>query len=99
MSQSPDGKTLREKLSESDKLARELIHHLESGFIPKVHGLRRTARHGNDPAEQDEITDATIRNQVETVLESHDFGRKVADQLRIHLDAIDREICGILKMG
>lgn len=99
MSLSPDKLTLREKLSEADKLSRELIHHLESGFIPKAHMLRRVARHGADPSEQDEISDATIRNQVDSVTESHKFSHNLQTQLKMFLDSIDREICGILKIG
>lgn len=101
MSQSLDNMTLREKLSEADKLARELIHHLEHGFIPKVHSLRRTARSGMGQSEHadEEVTDVTIRSTVEGVLQSDDFTRNVSDQLTQLLTAIDRDVHKVLDIG
>jgi hypothetical protein len=94
MNERLDNMTLRQKLSEADKLSRELIHHLEHGFIPKAHLLRRTARQGTDPTatEQGEVTDLTIRSTVETVLNSDDFSRQVSGQLVEYLESIDRDV-------
>ncbi|MCA8996130.1 MAG: hypothetical protein KDA80_04075 [Planctomycetaceae bacterium] len=96
MSQSPENLTLHDKLSEADKLVRELIHHLESGFIPKAHGLRRTAREGRDPTEMDEVTDLTIRNSVEVVVQSDAFSREVGEKLHGFLMSIDHDVDAIL---
>lgn len=96
MSRSLDNMTLREKLSEADKLARELIHHLEHGFIPKAHLLRRTARHGIDPAEHEEVTDMTIRSTVDGVLQSDEFTRTVSERLTQFLTAINTDVERIL---
>ena len=63
---SPAGMTLRQKLIEADKLTRELTDHLERGFVPKVHNLRRVTRHGSE-TENDSITDLTVRS---TLIES-----------------------------
>jgi hypothetical protein len=91
--------TLRQKLSEADKLVRELIQHLEQGFIPKAHALRRTARQGADTLEQGEVTDLTIRSTVDTVLASDQFSRQVARKLDEFLVAIDRDIQRVLGGG
>ena len=64
MSQSMNDLTLRKKLNEAERIIRELVHHVEHGYIPKAHLTRRTARKGNDPKEQAEITDKTIRSSV-----------------------------------
>lgn len=88
--------SLRDKLNEADRLARELIHHLEHGFIPKAHVLRRTARQGSDPAEQGDVTDLTIRSTVDTVLTSDTFTRQVTDQLNRVLSSIHEETGRVL---
>lgn len=89
--------TLPEKLREADKLVRELIHHLEHGFIPKAHQLRHTARLANDPQEAGEVTDMTIRSLVESVLESDQFSRHVTNQLQECLSAIDDDTLRALR--
>ena len=92
MSQPGQNLTLRNKLNESERLTRELIHHIEHGFIPKVHTLRRTARHGNDPREQDQITDKTIRSTVEKTLQSDDFTQQLSSSLLQYLESIDDDL-------
>ena len=96
MSQSRPSKTLRNKLNEAERLTRELIHHVEHGFIPKARELRRTARHGNKPTEQDQITDTTIRSSVEKVVKSDDFTRKLCQELSDYLQSIDKDMDRII---
>ncbi len=96
MSQTLGTKTLRENLSSADLLTRELIHHLESGFIPMAHGLRRTARLANDPGENEDITDLTIRSTVDKVLASDAFTQDVAAKLRNVLTSIYSDLERIL---
>lgn len=88
--------TLREKMIEADKLVRELMHHLEHGFVPKAHGLRRVARQGADPSEEEYVTDLTIRSTADDVLQSNEFTRNVAHQLTQFLTAIDRDVRKLL---
>ena len=88
----PADRTLREKLSEAEKLARELIHHLEHGFIPKVHALRRLARQGLDPTDADEVSDRSFRSQVDEVLSSDDFTRRVYKQFDTYLTGIQQDV-------
>lgn len=92
MTQRIDNMTLRQKLNEADKLSRELIHHLEHGFIPKAHVLRRTARQGNDPTEILDTTDRTIRTTADGVVASDQFTRQVTEQLNDVLAAIDKDV-------
>lgn len=87
----PDDLSLREKLIDAERLTRELIHHLEHGFIPKAHLLRRTARQGNE-AGHDEITDMTVRSTVERVIEADDFSRGLNHQLSAFLTSIHRDV-------
>jgi hypothetical protein len=84
--------TLREKLIETEKLSRELMDHLERGFIPRIHDLRRLARRGNEPDHQDEVQDITIRNSVDRILQSDDYTHQLCGKARQLLAAIDMEV-------
>jgi len=96
MSASLENQTLREKLSHAERLTRELIHHLEHGFIPKAHILRRVARQGNDSSE--DITDLTIRSTCEKTLTGDDFTQKLSGELIAYLDSIDQHSKKMLGM-
>ncbi len=96
MSHQLENLTLRNKLNESERLIRELIHHLEHGYVPKAHLLRRTARKGNDPKDQKDITDLTIRSAVEKVLDSDDFSLQLCDQLSDYLASIEKDLNRII---
>lgn len=96
MAQSIESMTLRSKLNEAERILRELIHHVEHGYIPQAHLLRRNARKGNDPKEQNNITDLTIRSSVEKTLASDKFTQQVADQLQEYLSSIDADLRGII---
>jgi hypothetical protein len=91
--------TLREKLIEAEKLSRELIDHLERGFIPKAHELRRQARRANEPDHQDEIKDVTVRSMVDQVLHSDDYTRQLGDRAERLLAAIDTDVRTIFENG
>lgn len=91
--------TLREKFIEAEKLTRELIDHLDRGFIPKVHQLRRTARRGTNPEHLDEIKDLTVRESVKQVLDSDDYTRQLCDRAGQLLTAIDKDVNTIFEQG
>jgi len=88
---SPAGMTLRQKLTEADKLTRELTDHLERGFVPKVHNLRRVTRHGSE-VENESITDLTVRSTADLVLDSAAFTTELVKGLEQFLAAIDAEM-------
>jgi hypothetical protein len=92
-----EGLTLREKLIEAEKVTRELIDHLERGFLPKVHQLRRLARRGNEPEHQEEITDVSIRSTVDQVLHTDDYTRQLSTRARNLLAAIDKDVTTIFE--
>lgn len=88
---SPNGMTLRQKLMEADKLTRELMDHLERGFVPKVHTLRRVTRHGSE-VENESITDLTVRSTADLVLDSAAFTAELSKGLEQFLAAIDADM-------
>lgn len=96
MSQRIENLTLREKLSEADKLVRELIHHLEHGFIPKTHKVRLETRSASERGDTVEVSDQTIRNLVEGLLASDDFACEVSEKMNRYLKAIDADLDRIL---
>ncbi|MCA9046864.1 MAG: hypothetical protein KDA69_21215 [Planctomycetaceae bacterium] len=91
MHRSPQQLTLREKLSEAEKLTRELMHHVEHGFIPKSHDLRRVTRQTSDP-NAEEVSDLTVRNTAAKTLESDQYTRKLCEQLNSMLRYIQDDI-------
>jgi hypothetical protein len=95
MSASLDNLTLREKLRNVEKLTRELSDHLEKGFLPKVHGLRRLARKGTDPEFRETISDIAIRESVSTVLKSDAYARELSENTRRYLRSIQADIDGM----
>jgi hypothetical protein len=88
---SPNGMTLRQKLMEADRLTRELMDHLERGFVPKVHNLRRVTRHGSE-VDNETVTDLTVRSTADLVLDSASFTAELAKGLEQFLTSIDAEI-------
>lgn len=96
---SPDNLTLREKLIEAERLLRELTDHLERGFIPKAHLARRTARRANEPENQDEVKDVTIRSSATELLRYDDYSRRLCERNRRFLAAIERDVEAIFEQG
>jgi hypothetical protein len=97
MSATIDNLTLREKLRDVEKLTRELSDHLEKGFIPKLHSLRRLSRRGSDPDQRDAVSDIAIRESVSTVLKSESYARELSENTRRYLRSIQADIDGMFE--
>jgi hypothetical protein len=98
MSERPlDNLTLREKLIEAERLMRELSDHLERGFIPKAHEIRRLARRANEPENQDEVKDVTIRSSSDELLRSDDYSRQLCERNIRMLAAIEQDVKAIFE--
>jgi len=94
-----DNLTLREKLIEAERLMRELSDHLERGFVPKAHETRRLARRANEPENQDEIKDVTIRSSADNLLRSDDYSRQLCERNLRLLAAIEQDVQAIFDKG
>ncbi len=96
-----DNMTLREKYKAADVIVRELIEHIELGFLPKVRELERLVEpqeaSGVYRLQERSATDRTIRDEVGVVLESELFTDDVFEQLRDLLESIDVDVADILK--
>lgn len=80
---------LRDRVREAEQLVRELADHLERGFLPKIHEVRRLTRHtGLDAVET--TKDSTIRSTVDAALASHEYSLELVRKLDRFLMSIDR---------
>jgi hypothetical protein len=98
MSASPESMTLRQKMTEGEHLARELIQHLEQGFLPKVQHVRRLTR-PHPEAGEEELREVTLRNAVEEILASDDFTRQLSQRVRMFAASIEADIGRIVHEG
>lgn len=91
MQRSPSEFTLREKLSEAEKMTRELMQHVDKNFIPTAHDLRRVTRHHTEPGEE-EVSDLSVRAAADRVLQSDVYTRKLCEQLNGMLRLIQEDV-------
>ncbi len=83
---------LRELFTDAERLTRELIDHIERGFLPKCGRLNELCQ--SIPAElgPDDIEDITIRNHAAQVLESEQFTQQFYENTENYLFAINRAV-------
>jgi hypothetical protein len=86
MPHSPTDLTLRERVVASIRINRELIEHLEQGFIPKVHALRRVSR--PESADAAPPGDKVVHAAAATVLEADHFTVGIYQRLIAHCESI-----------
>jgi len=87
-----DQMTIREVLSATELLVRELSEHLQQSFLPKVKELNRSVRSYAKPDERALIADSTVRIQSRNVLDSDAFSQKLFAKLQEHLAGCDRGV-------
>jgi len=93
MNDSIENMTLREKLSEADRLLRELVDHLDNGFIPKARSLSRTIQeHGTNT---DELTDMTVRQNAAEIIDNNRFSERLYEKIGALLVSIDSDVARI----
>ncbi|MCA8987857.1 MAG: hypothetical protein KDA78_09470 [Planctomycetaceae bacterium] len=93
MSDDIDKMTLREKLSEADRLLRELVDHLDNGFTPKARNLSRTIQeHGTNEAQ---LTDMTIRQHAADLIDDNRFSERLFQKIGTLLYSIDQDVSAI----
>lgn len=88
--------TLREMFSDSERLAAELIEHMELGFIPMNEQLIRLVRVVPDGVEKRRVEDISVRNQAAELLKSDHFTQELFEKLDNYLAAIDQSINRII---
>lgn len=96
MKRAPSQLTLREMFSDSERLASELVEHLELGFIPTNEQLIRLVRVVPDGIEKRRVEDISVRNQAAELLKSDDFTQALFEKLDEYLEAIDQSVNRII---
>ncbi len=96
MKRAPSQLTLREMFSDSERLASELVEHLELGFIPTNEQLIRLVRVVPDGIEKRRVEDISVRNQAAELLKSDNFTQELFEKLDEYLKAIDQSVNRII---
>lgn len=92
---SPDDLTLRDRVVVLLRLNRELIEHLEQGFVPKVHSLRRSTRPEKAGSDSAMLGDKTIHATAASVLESDHFTVGIYQKLIAHCESVRTTVQGL----
>lgn len=91
--------TLREKLRDAAHTLRELIEHLDMGFVPKVHELKKLCRQPEPGTEAPPVADSTVRSHVHTVLDSDRFTAGLVENLDKYLASIQKDVANVVSKG
>ncbi|MFN0199309.1 MAG: hypothetical protein ACKVT0_21375 [Planctomycetaceae bacterium] len=97
MDRTVESLTLREKFTEGERLVRDLIEHLERGFLPKVDNFRRLV--DLKVTAIDQVEDNTIRNQASGLIESDQYTEILVERLSLVLNAITSETSRMVNEG
>ncbi len=96
MKRAPSQLTLREMFSDTERLASELIEHLDLGFIPINEQLIRLVRVVPDGIEKRRVEDISVRNQAADLLKCENFTQELFEKLDEYLKAIDQSVNQII---
>jgi len=96
MDHSIESMTLHEKVKKTEVLVRELIEHMELGFLPKLKSLQKISRVGSSRSQLEEIADLTIRNHVSQVLESEQFTESLFEKLSSLTNALEKDMNDVM---
>lgn len=92
MGKSIEGMTLQEKVKNTELLIRELIQHLEMGFVPKLKQLQKVSRVGKSQSQLEDIADLTVRNHVSQVIETEQFTDELYQRLKEYTEALEKDM-------
>lgn len=91
-----DSMTTQEKVKNTELLVRELIQHLEMGFLPRLKRLSKVTRLGRANAKLEEIGDLTVRLHVSQVTESERFTETIHERLMELIEALEIDINNVV---
>lgn len=99
MSRSIDGKTLREKCRDANRVVREMIDHLENGVLPKLHSLKKLARSREQAFDPSSVRDVTIRTHAAAILDAEQYSIQLDDECKLLLSSIAKEVEQLVNTG
>ena len=86
---------LRDVFTEAERVARELLDHLENGFLLKVQGLRELVEVSDRGVGPDDVEDVTVRNHAAQLLDRARFADNLYSRLDECLEVIERRVTQI----
>ena len=86
---------LRDVFTEAEQLVRDLVDHLENGFLPKAIGLKELVAISEQGIGSDDVHDVTVRNQSAQLLERARFADKLYLRFDECVEAIDQKVSRI----
>ena len=86
---------LRELFTDADRLTRELIDHIDNGFIPKAQNLGELAEVRRGEVVRKDVDDITVRNNAAQLLESEDYAEQLYDRTQEYFAAINQAVSKI----
>ncbi|MEX1230171.1 MAG: hypothetical protein WEB58_08025 [Planctomycetaceae bacterium] len=89
--------TLRQKFTEGERLVRELIEHLEQGFLPKADSFRRLV--DIKITDINLVDDNSVRNQAGALMESDQYTELMVEKLCRVLNSINDETNRLVNEG
>ena len=90
-----DDMPLRDVFTEAERLARELIDHLENGFLPKASGLKELVEINEQGIGSDDVHDVTVRNQSAQLLERARFADGMYSRFDECIESINQKVSRI----
>lgn len=99
MSRSTEGKTLRDRCRDANRVVREVIDHLENSFLPKVSSLRKLARSREQAFDPSSVRDVTIRTHAAAILEAEQYSIKLEEESKRLLSIIATEVEQLVNTG
>ncbi|MBQ16075.1 MAG: hypothetical protein CMJ65_03010 [Planctomycetaceae bacterium] len=86
---------LREVFTEAERLARELVDHLENGFLPKASGLRDLVSVSDQGVGADDVHDVTVRNHAAQLLDRARFANELYKRFDECVETIGQKVSRI----
>ena len=94
-----DQRTLSEKFVDAERMARELIDHLDRGFLPKIRGLQKLVEPPDGQSINEDVEDLTVRIHAAGVLQSDLFTEELYDKLERYCASINADVSRIMTGG
>ena len=91
--------TLSDKFVDAERMARELIDHLDRGFLPRTRELQKLVEPSEGYAINDEVEDLTVRIHAARVLESDLFTEELYAKLERYCRSINADVSRIMTGG
>jgi len=88
--------TLREMLTDAERITHDLVDHLDKNFIPRSRQLAQLVAPTESESFVGDIADITVRNHASKLVDSEDFTEQLYEKLAKYCHSIDGSASRIL---